>query len=267
MVYSFLMSFTNWDMLSDFSEVKFLGLENYVNAFKDKYFIDSLANNSYLLLSVPLQMLIALVLAIIVNDTNIRGRNLTRAMIFSPYVTSIVAISLIWFQLLHPTEGVINNFLTSIGITNPPLWFASSNWVKPALILMITWQKTGYDMILYLAGLQSIPKALYEASEVDGITGFKKFFHITLPLISPVSFLIMIMSVIESFKMWTNIQILTDGGPGTSSMVLGYYIYKNAFVYSKTGYAASIAWVLFMIIMIITMIQWVGQKKWVSYIQ
>ena len=120
-------------------------------------------------------------------------------------------------------------------------------------------------MILYLAGLQSIDKSLYEASHIDGANRIKQFIYITIPMISPVTFFILIMSVINNFKMWTTVQLLTGGGPGDSSTVLGYYIYKNAFEYMRMGYAASMSWILLIIILIITLIQWRGQKKWVNY--
>ena len=264
-IFSLLISFTDWDMLSSISEISFVGIENYINIFSDKWFIESIVNNMYFLAFIPLQMFLALICAIMLNS-RIIGSKLLRAVFYLPYITSFVAISLIWFQLLHPSEGVVNSFLMSLGISNPPRWFGSSYWVKPAIIAMLTWQGLGYNMILYLAGLQGVPKQLYEAAEVDGATGIKKFYHITIPMISPVSFFILIISVIGCFVMWSNIQILTNGGPGTSSTVIGYYIYKCAFMFSKMGYASSQAWLLFIIILVITLIQWRGQKKWVNYL-
>jgi ABC-type sugar transport systems, permease components len=264
-VFSLIISFTDYDMVSPLNEIKFIGIINYIDIFSDKWFTASIINNAYFLLFIPLQILLALICAVILNG-KIIGRKLLRTVFYLPYITSFVAISLVWFQLLHPTQGVVNSLLMHFGISNPPKWFGSSYWVKPAIVAMMTWQGLGYNMILYLAGLQGVPKDLYEASEIDGATGIRKFLHITLPMVSPVTFFILIMSVINNFIMWSNIQILTTGGPGSASMVIGYDIYKNAFTYYKMGYASSEAWVLFVIILVITLIQWRGQKKWVNYI-
>jgi multiple sugar transport system permease protein len=251
-------------MLSGWSDTNFVGWDNYIESFQDTWFIESLLNNLFFVLFIPIQMLLALLCAAILNEKFL-GRNLVRNIVYLPYITSFVAISLIWFQLLHPTQGVVNQFLFSIGIENPPKWFGSSTWVKPAVLLMLTWQGLGYKILLYSAGLQGISKELYEAAEVDGASAFRKFIHITVPMISPVSFFILIISIINTFMMWSNIQILTEGGPGTASTVIGYYIFKAAFVHSEMGYASAMAWVLFIIILAITLIQWRGQKRWVNY--
>ncbi|MCU6707428.1 sugar ABC transporter permease [Paenibacillus sp. J5C_2022] len=262
--FSMVMSFTDWDMFSELSDVSFVGFDNYIEAFKDKWFIDSIKNNLFFLLFIPVQMLLSLMFAVFLNE-KFFGRNLLRNLFYLPYITSFVAISLIWFQLLHPSEGVINQLLIRLGVEQPPSWFGSSDWVKPAILVILTWQSLGYKMLLYLAGLQGIPSHLYEAAEIDGATGVRKFIHITIPLISPVSFFIFIISMIDTFVMWSKIQILTSGGPGTASTVIGYYIYKMAFEHSKMGYASAIAWILFIIIFAVTLIQWRGQKKWVNY--
>ncbi|MCU6708816.1 sugar ABC transporter permease [Paenibacillus sp. J5C_2022] len=263
-LFSLTVSFTDWDMLSPLSEIRFVGLTNFLSAFQDPWFLSSISNNLFFILFIPLQMLLALGSAVLLNG-KFPGNLLVRNTIYLPYITSFVGISLIWFQLFHPTMGVLNEFLMFLGIDNPPKWLGSSTWVKPAIILMLTWQGLGYNMLLYLAGLQSVPKEMYEAASVDGASGFRQFVYITIPMTSSVSFFILIISVINSFMMWSNIQIMTGGGPGTASTVIGFYIYKTAFVHTQMGYASAMAWMLFLIILIITLVQWYGQKKWVNY--
>lgn len=262
--FSMVMGFTDWKIYEPFAESVFVGLDNYQHAFQDKWFVQSIVNNLYFLLFVPVQMFIALVCAVLVNG-KLFGGTIVRMSIYMPYITSFVAISLIWFQLLHPSQGVINQALMALGVAEPPRWLGSSAWVKPAIILIITWQTLGFKMLLYLAGLQGIPQYLYESADIDGASAVQKFFRITLPLISPVSFFILIISVINTFMMWSTIQILTNGGPGTASTVIGYYIYKVAFEQDNMGYASSISWILFFIVLVISLIQWWGQKKWVHY--
>lgn len=168
--------------------------------------------------------------------------------------------------MLRPNGGVINGVLMALGVANPPQWFGSTFWVKPALVVIMLWTGLGYNTLLYLAALQSVSKDLYEAADIDGASKVRQFFSITIPMVSPTTFFMLIMGLISSFQMWSNVQILTSGGPGTASTVIGYYIYKTAFQYGKMGYASSMAWVLFVFVLIITLFQWHGQKKWVNYI-
>lgn len=264
-VFSAVISFTNWDMITGFSEMKFIGLSNYIDLFKDNWFIDSILNNLFFIAFIPLYLFLALLVAVVVNGS-IYFNKTVRTILYLPQVTNVVIVSLVWSYLLRPNGGIINNILMSIGIANPPQWLGSTTWVKPAMVLMSIWGGLGYNTILYLAGLQSIPKDLYEAADIDGAGILKKFFRITIPMVSPTTFFMLIMGIIGSFQMWSNIQILTDGGPGTASTVIGFYIYKTAFQYGKMGYASSMAWILFIIVLVVTLIQWRGQKKWVNYL-
>ncbi|MDI4646802.1 carbohydrate ABC transporter permease [Cohnella hashimotonis] len=263
-LFSLVISFTDWDMMSSWHDLHFIGFANFADAFQDDRFLASLRNNLFFLVLVPVQLLLALVCAVVLNEKFV-GRYLVRSVVYLPYITSFVAVSLIWFQLLQPSDGAVNGLLRSIGIHHPPGWFGSSDWVKPSIFMVLTWQTLGYKILLYLAGLQGIPAHLYEAAEVDGASGWHKFFRITVPMLAPVTFFILIISIIDTFLMWSNIQILTDGGPGTSSTVIGFYIYKVAFGYSKMGYASAMSWLLFVLILMITLIQWRGQKKWVNH--
>ncbi|MBP1992406.1 carbohydrate ABC transporter permease [Paenibacillus eucommiae] len=262
--FSLVMSLTDRQIFDTFAESSFIGLTNFIDVFKDSWFINSILNNLYFLLFIPVQMFLALVCAVIFNSKFL-GANAVRMTIYLPYITSFVAISLIWFQLLHPSQGIINEMLKQLGVEHPPSWLGSSLWVKPSILLILTWQTLGYKMLLYLAGLQGVPGHLYEAAEIDGAGPVRKFFSITMPLISSVTFFILIISIIDSFMMWSTIQVLTGGGPGTSSTVIGYYIYKTAFENDNMGYASALSWVLFFIVLIVSMMQWWGQKKWVNY--
>jgi multiple sugar transport system permease protein len=264
LVFSLVMSFTDWNLLKDMSSVKFIGLRNYLDLPQDTWFIQSLLNNLWFLLVIPVQIFLAMVTASILNG-KILGKTILRAMFYLPYVTSMVAISVVWMTLFNPRFGPINHFLGLLGVENPPKWLASPQWSKPAIGIIMIWQQMGYHALLYLAALQNIPASLYEAAEVDGATAVQKFFRITMPLVSPTTFLIAVIAVIASFQSWSMIQILTQGGPGTSTHILGFYVYMVAFKFYRMGYASAIAWVLFIIIMFITLIQWRGQKRWVNY--
>ncbi|GGD52846.1 carbohydrate ABC transporter permease [Paenibacillus nasutitermitis] len=263
-LFSMAMSLTDRQIFDTFADSNFIGLDNYKAIFTDSWFRAAILNNFYFLLFIPLQMFLALVCAVIFNGKFLAS-GAVRMTIYLPYITSFVAISLIWFQLLHPSQGIVNELLRTLGVSNPPAWLGSSTWVKPAILVILTWQTLGYKMLLYMAGLQGVPAYLYEAAEIDGAGRVRKFFHITIPLISSVSFFILIMSIIESFMAWSTIQILTGGGPGTSSTVIGYYIYNTAFENDNLGYASAVSWALFFIVLVVTMLQWWGQKKWVNY--
>jgi multiple sugar transport system permease protein len=264
LIFSLIISFTDWNLLKDFNTLKFVGFKNYIDLFKDSWFIDSLLNNLWFLCIIPIQVFLAMIVASVLNS-RIFARNILRAMYYIPYITSLVAVSVVWMTLLHPRFGPINRFIMLFGVENPPKWLADVFWAKPAVAIIMIWQQLGYHALLYLAALQTIPKDLYEAARIDGANKLQQFFKITIPMISPTTFLIVILSLIASFQSWSMIQILTQGGPGTATHTLGYYIYIVAFKFFRMGYASSIAWVLFVITFIITVVQWRGQKKWVVY--
>lgn len=233
--------------------------------FKDSYFTISLRNNLfYTLVTVPATLIIALLLAVAVN-TGIKGTPIFKTVFFFPYITSMVAVGIIWTLLYNPTVGPINSLLRSIGIANPPGWLLSTSSALPAVMIVYIWKMSGYYMIIFLAGLQSIPRHLYEAAEIDGAGKIKKFFKVTLPLLSPTTFMVMILIIINSFQVFDLIQVMTDGGPGRATNVLVYRIYQEGFNYSHFGYASAEAYFLFAVILVVTLIQFWGQKKWVVY--
>lgn len=254
-IFSFILAFTNWD---SFNPAKFVGLKNFKNMISDETFRISIFNTFYYtIFVVPLTLIFALVLAILLNK-KIKGVKFFRTAIFFPYVTSLVAVAVVWNMLFNPKLGPINQFLRAIGILNPPGWTSSTEWAMPAIIITSIWRGMGYYMILYLAGLQSIPKELYEAASIDGANKWKQFCNVTLPSLRPTTFFVTIMLTISSFKVFDLVQVMTDGGPGRATNVLVYEIYNEAFVKFKFGYASAISLVLFVIVLGITIIQF----KW-----
>lgn len=261
-VFGLYISFTNYD---GFKVMDFIGFNNYLDMFQDSYFTISLKNNLvYTLVTVPATLIIALLLAVAVNK-GLKGSAIFKTLFFFPYITSMVAVGIIWTLLYNPTVGPINSILRSIGISNPPGWLLSTTSALLAIMIVYIWKMSGYYMIIFLAGLQSIPHHLYEAAEIDGAGGIKKFFKITLPLLSPTTFMVMILIIINSFQVFDLIQVMTDGGPGRATNVLVYRIYQEGFNYSHFGYASAEAYFLFAIILVVTLIQFWGQKKWVVY--
>lgn len=251
---SLYYSFTSWDLLT---KPKFIGFENYIKIFKDKYFYQYMGNTLYfVILLVPIVLIISLLLAILINSKT-RGLNkVYRAALFLPSITSTVAISMVWLWIFNPDMGILNNFLYAIGFKSAPMWLNSEQWSKPALVIMRVWQMSGYYMIMFLAGLQTIPDSLYEAAQVDGANKVQQFFKITIPMLSNTTFVVAILLIIEAFNMFESIFIMTSGGPLGSTSTIMYYIYQKAFNDYEMGYASALAWIFFALIMIVTLIQY-----------
>jgi len=259
---SFYMSFTEWN---GFGDIVFVGLDNYKRLITDEAFHISLINSIVMMVVfVPITLFLAIVFAALLNR-GIKGLKVFRTAMFLPHITATIAVAVTWQLLFNPTMGPINSILRSIGIDNPPTWLASTQWALFSVIIVSIWHSIGYYMVLFLAGLQGIPNDLYEAAEIDGAGKFSQFIKITIPMLSPVIFFTTIIAIINSFKVFDLIFVLTQGGPGRSTHVLVYDIYNTAFKRFEYGYASSMAYVLFAIILIITLIQFRGQKKWVNY--
>ncbi|MCK9328596.1 MAG: sugar ABC transporter permease [Candidatus Cloacimonetes bacterium] len=259
-VFSFLMSFTDWSLIKKLSAVKWVGLKNYIDLFSDKWFQASVINNLWFLLVVPVTIFLAMIFAFLMND-KIFFKKGFRTILYLPNITSTVAVSVVWFTLFNPRMGPVNQLLMALGVDNPPQWLISTVWAKPCIGLLMIWKSVGYYSLLYLAALQGIPKQLYESATMDGASGVKQFFKITIPLLSPTTFMLTILSVMNNFKDWSLIQIMTEGGPGTSTYNIGYYIYYVAFRKSRMGYASAISWVLLLILMVFTIIRFYVEKK------
>jgi multiple sugar transport system permease protein len=264
-VFSLILAFSEWDLISGFQNIQFIGLDNFYELFQNDVFYSSLRNNFlFTAIVVPVTMLISLLIAMVLNS-HVYAPGILRLAFFMPYITTIVAISVVWLAMFHPSLGPINQFLASVGVENPPQWLASPVYALPTISLMMVWVGMGFDLVVYMAALKGVPRHLLEAAEIDGATGFRKFLHITLPLISPATFFLLITRIIASFEVFSPINILTAGGPGKSSSVLVYELYEQAFRFYRMGYGSAIAWVLFALIFLVTILQWIGQKKWVTY--
>jgi multiple sugar transport system permease protein len=241
------------------------GLTNYQKMlFDDELVWQALkVTTLYSVGAIPLQVITAFLLALLLN-LPIRGVSLYRTVYYLPSVISGVPVALLFMWLLNPDFGVVNNFLRLVGVQDPPQWLFSETWVIPSLILLSLWG-IGGGMIIYLAGLQSIPQHLYEAAEIDGAGWWAKLLHVTIPMVSPVIFFDVVMSVIGAYQIFTPVYVMTQGGPANSSLVFVLYLYNNAFKFFKMGYASALAWLLFFIILVLTLLVVRSSAAWVYY--
>jgi len=256
-LFSFYLSLTRWNLLEP--RKAFVGLENYLTLLRDPVFSRALLNTLYFAAgSIPLSMVLALAVALLLNQ-KVRGMAAYRVAYFSPMVTSTVAIAVVWMWIFDPYNGVANYALSLVGV--PPLrWLFDPGWAMPALIIMRVWQTLGYNVVVYLAGLQNVPETYYEAARIDGASPWSLFRSITLPLLSPSTFFILVMSIISSFQVFAQIHVMTQGGPLQSTTVIVYYIYQHAFEGYRMGYSSAMAFVLFAVIFSLTLVQ----MKWVQ---
>lgn len=260
--YSLYLSFYRWNMIAPVKT--FVRLENYRRILEDPIFWQVLRNTTVLAGgTVFIKLSIALFLAVLLNQ-KIKGRNAYRAIIFSPTFTTSVAIAMVWSWILDPYYGLLKLPLQWVGLRSPN-WLLDPNWALPGVMIVVIWAGIGYDMVIFLAGLQAIPIDLYEVARVDGATRWDLFWRITFPLLSPTTFFLLIISIIGAFKAFDIVAVMTGGGPLNSSNVYVYYLYQNAFRWFKAGYASALAVVLFLIIMVITVIQVRLSRRWVHY--
>lgn len=260
-IFSLMLSVAEWD---GFNPMKFVGFDNFVAIFKDKVFRGSIWKTAYFsFFTVVFSMCASLGLAVLLNQ-KLKGKGFFRCAIFFPYVASNVAVAVVW-NFLFRDIGPINNFLRGIGIENPPGWTASSDWVIPALIIVNIWKNMGYFMIVYLAALQDISESLYEAAMIDGAGSFQRFKSITLPMLTPSTFFVVMMLTINSFKVFDLVYLMTEGGPGNASTMMSQYIYNQAFISWSYGRSSAAAMILFLIVAALTAFQFRMEKKWVSY--
>jgi multiple sugar transport system permease protein len=259
---SFLISFTNWQLVLP---PVWVGVKNYVNLFQLPQFWNVLGNTAYYTVGyVPFALIVPLFMAMLVNQ-KLRGITFFRTSYFLPTVSSGVAIALVWGWMYNPSFGIINFLLKAILGIEGPRWLSDPRWAMPSLIMIGIWKDVGYNMMIYLAGLQGIPEELYEAARIDGGGWWHQFFHITVPLITPTMFFILILSVIGSFQVWGITYLLTRGGPAGATLTLAYYIYQQGFQWFHMGFAAALAYVLFFVVFVATMIQLRLQRRWVFY--
>lgn len=262
LVAAFGLSFFRWSLLT---APEFNGVGNYIQLFTvDPVFHQVLLNTLYFVFGyVPLNIILSLGIAVWLAGP-IRAKNIFRIIMFIPVMTPGVAVALVWLLMYDPS-GIINATLLGLFHIHGPNWLASSTWAMPAVILMSLWYGFGYNMLVFSAGLQSIPRHLYEAAAIDGARRWHRFWSITLPLLSPSIFFGLVLTLITSFQVFDQVYILTGGGPGIDTTTLVLYTYQNGFVYYHMGYAATVSSVLFVLIMLVTIGQFLLQKKWVYY--
>jgi multiple sugar transport system permease protein len=253
-VFAFALAFMSWD---GSNPIRFVGLDNFWRLFGDRAFIAAFWNTIvYTLFSVPLTLAAALGAAVMLN-TKLFGRNIFRTVMFFPYVASLVAVAVVWNMLFNPAMGPVNMLLYTFGVDpqNLPGWAADRHWAMATVIFFGVWKDMGYYMVIYLAGLQGISTELYEAADLDGANGWQKFWRITLPQLGPTTFFVSVLLTIQSFKVFDQIFMITQGGPGTSTLVLVYHIYNEAFISWDLGYASMVALVLFLMVLAVTVLQ------------
>lgn len=258
---SLVLSFTDWSLLD---EPSWIGFDNYRTMINDDVFYTALRNTMYFGLgAVLLGVTTSFVLAILLNQ-KVRGIAFFRMVFYLPSVVAGIATALLWVNILHPDFGMINYLLGLVGVQNPPGWLTSEEWAIPALILMSVWG-SGNTIVIYLAGLQGIPPTLYEAATIDGASWWGRFWHVTVPMMSPVIFFNMITGFITSLQAYVLVLVMTDGGPANATMLFGLYIYKQAFEFFNMGYAAALSWALFLMIIGVTGLQFWLARRWVYY--
>ncbi|MBX7258188.1 MAG: extracellular solute-binding protein [Candidatus Hydrogenedentes bacterium] len=259
MIFSLAMSFCSYDVIHP---ARFVGLDNYSFLLaNDPLFWKSLWNTVFMVVALPLGMSVSLILAMLLN-TKVKGMAFYRTIFYLPAITPAVATAVLWYALLNP-EGLINLGLRELGL-HPPSWLGDKSWSKPAIVFMGLWGAGG-GMIMWLAGLQGIPAHLYEAASIDGAGRIRQFFSVTLPMLTPYIFFSFVTGIIGVFQIFAQALILTRGGPADSTLFYVYYLFNNAFRYFKMGYASAQAWVLFLLVLLLTLVQWRMSKRWVHY--
>lgn len=256
-VISLYISLTDWNFAKGLGNWNFIGLDNFKALWSDDWFIASLKNTAiYTVVTVPVGLALAIVLAALIDRfCKERIANMVRIAMYMPNICNIVATSAIWV-VMYSSYGPFTQFMRALGWENPPRFLANYQWALPAVMLVSIWSSLGYRVFIYSAAIQGLPKDLYEAADIDGANGIQKFRSITVPLLSPTTFFLTITGIIASFKVFGTVNVMTGGGPGSATYTLVYYIYKCGFSYYRMGYGSSVAVVLFVILLIITMIQW-----------
>jgi multiple sugar transport system permease protein len=259
---SFGISLTSWDLLRP---PTFVGLDNFASLLGDSRFLVSLRNTAfYTLLSVPIGMLLALGLALALNQP-LRGIAVIRTAYFLPVVTSATAVGLVWAWIYSPASGLLNQFIGVFGLP-AQRWVSDPFWAMPSIIAMSVWQGLGINVIIFLAGLQAIPQEFYDAASVDGGARWARFRHVTLPLLTPSIFFTGILSLIGSFQVFDQVYILArPGKPTEATITLVYFIYESGFKFFRMGEAAAASWILFLIVAVLTVIYFRSQNRWVHY--
>ncbi|MFI6481690.1 carbohydrate ABC transporter permease [Nonomuraea sp. NPDC050663] len=258
---SLWVSLHEWDLLQP---MRWVGLANYVELLGEEETRAAFLHTLYFIAGyLPLVYAGGLGLAMLLNRA-MKGRNLFRAVYFLPVITSWVVVALMWKWLLNPASGIVNWALGLLGIDGPG-WWTDPNWAMPSIILASAWKDLGFVMIILLAGLQAIPGEYHEAARVDGASAWQRFRSITLPLLSPSTFFVVVISLINGFQVFDQVHVMTGGGPGGATQVAVEQVYKMTFEYGRAGAASALSWLLFAVVLLVTLIQVRGQRRWVNY--
>ena len=263
-VAALLLSFTDFDIysLADIRNLRFVGLDNYITLLQTPLFWKALGNTLYfVILGVPLSIALSLGAALLINSKLARFKGLFRTLYFAPVVTTLVAVAVIWRYLLHTKYGLINWGLGGIGI-DPVDWLGDPNWAMPAIVIFAVWKNFGYNMIILLAGLQTIPDDLYEAAQIDGAGRWAQFRHVTLPALVPVMLVVSILTMAGYFQLFAEPYVMTQGGPVESTVSVLYFMFEQGFKWWNLGFATSVAFVLFLILFAITIVQLKLSQRW-----
>jgi ABC-type sugar transport system permease subunit len=265
LLFSLAISFAEWDVISGLDGIRWVGIDNFRNLLGQENFWQAAGRTLiYAGVGVPLTTVAGMLVALALNGP-IPGRAVLRLIFFIPFIANSVAIAATWILLYDPRYGPINTFLRNLGIDNPPLWLASSEWALRALIIMAIWHGAGYAAVIYLAALQDVPQDLHEAAAIDGAGAFERFKVVTFPFLTPTSFFLLVTGFIGASQSFGMINLMTQGGPGESTTVLSYYVYLNGFRFYQFGYASAVAWVMFLAILVLTMLLWRVQRRGVFY--
>lgn len=261
MVAAFWISLHQWNLVGP---MKWIGADNYARLITDPGTQGAFLHTVYYIVGyLPLVYIGGLGIALALNS-RIKARGMLRGLYFLPVVTSWIVVALVWRWLLNPSTGIVNWLLSLVGIAGPG-WWTDPAWSMPAIILASAWKDVGFVMVILLAGLQAVPEELYEAAKVDGAGPMRRLFSITLPMLSPSTFFVIVLSLINGFQVFDQVYAMTGGGPNNSSQVVVQQIYDLTFRYGRAGEASALSWLLFLFILVITLVQVRGQKKWVNY--
>ena len=261
MVAALWTSLHSWNLLS---AMKWVGIDNYVHLLQDGETQRAFGNTLYYILGyLPLVYVGGLALALALNAA-IPLRNFLRGLYFLPVVTSWIVVALVWRWLLNPSVGIVNYLLGLVGVDGPG-WWTDPAWAMPSIILASAWKDLGFVMIILLAGLQAIPQDLYEAARVDGAGWWSRLRHITVPMLSPTTFFVVVISLINGFQVFDQVYAMTGGGPAGASTVVVQQVYDLTFRYSQAGMASALSWLLFLVVLAVTVVQLIGQRRWVNY--
>ncbi len=264
-VFAFIASLTKWNGINNMLD-NFVGLQNYIKLFSDAKFWKVLGNTVIYMIGIPIGMILGLVIAVGMNR-KIRGIKVLRTMYYIPVISSLVAVAILWMWVFNYDYGLLNSIIKAVSGIHGPNWLGDEFWVKVAMSIFMVWKGLGTSIVLYLAGLQGIPKDYYEAAKIDGATGWNLFRHITVPLVSPVTFYMLITGLIGGFQVFVEVMVMVpSGGLNNSAATVVFYLYQKAFESRQMGYASAMAFILAIIIFIITAINFKGQDKWVKEI-